>query len=655
MNERRRGIAYWMLRKAGSAASNTVRNTAKESLHKTAENLDSAAGEPTLAETEKVLEQGADLIKAPVQVYRTIRHTKDVYDTTVRILHREEDKTDKADHSWQSSFVSPVEKKPEAAYTKAEQSQSVVSAIRMIRSSRADDIVGISTGTAETAAKLKTVRAESRITGTVVRKTTTAGKTALKGTRGAAAGIRTAATTAVKTTETGVRAAATAGKAAATAGKVAATAATGGAGGVVIAAGSTATKPVKEGGRITAGLAKKMILQNREHTNHIDQFFRQRQDAPGESIGKVSILFKAIRSMFSLSAVLLLVPMLLPLIMLPLTLLLVFTIIATPVRYLAFDSSEITELAAYMEEAEINLAELDAELLYTYQEDYMAYMDDIDDLLQEYRHEHYQIVYRGYEGTGRPDNSREVLAVLFGLAATDTGCTLSALIDGEAECFDELLSLMCNIQVQDADAGIDLPDRYEGRVIVTLMDCDDYIAVSGCSEETAEIIHKVYAGMTAAAVGTVPDRTEGLPEDVENYLSGLTHLPDPAGSAIQSALVKRGTPYSQAYRDNGAYYDCSSFVYYSYKAAGISMVYKGANTAAAEAQYCATAGQIIEVEDLQPGDLLFFSYVNNGRYKNISHVEMYLGNGLVIDCTETPGVAVRQFTTDRLVMCGRPY
>ena len=30
---------------------------------------------------------------------------------------------------------------------------------------------------------------------------------------------------------------------------------------------------------------------------------------------------------------------------------------------------------------------------------------------------------------------------------------------------------------------------------------------------------------------------------------------------------------------------------------------------------------------MQPGDLIFYSYTTNGRYKNISHVGIYVGKG----------------------------
>ena len=117
----------------------------------------------------------------------------------------------------------------------------------------------------------------------------------------------------------------------------------------------------------------------------------------------------------------------------------------------------------------------------------------------------------------------------------------------------------------------------------------------------------------------------------------MQDITDPTQRTVVSyALTKVGYPYSQQYRDTGNYYDCSSLAYYSWKAAGIDISYGGANTAAAEAEGLDSAGHTVSYADMQPGDLIFYSYERNGRYKNISHVAVYVGNGMVV---EAKGVA----------------
>ena len=96
----------------------------------------------------------------------------------------------------------------------------------------------------------------------------------------------------------------------------------------------------------------------------------------------------------------------------------------------------------------------------------------------------------------------------------------------------------------------------------------------------------------------------------------MQDITDPTQRTVVSyALTKVGYPYSQQYRDTGNYYDCSSLAYYSWKAAGIDISYGGANTAAAEAEGLDSAGHTVSYDDMQPGDLIFYSYERNGRYR----------------------------------------
>lgn len=342
--------------------------------------------------------------------------------------------------------------------------------------------------------------------------------------------------------------------------------------------------------------------------------------------------------------------------------LLIFVIIivlvmSSPLQFLFSGDDELGEILQGEEwstlMSDFDLGE-DGELLSVnntnLQQLYDAHMSALNSTVSEYQEAGYRSVYDGYEGTVEPENYRAVVACLIGICTGQTSMEAGYsvtdvlfLTDSAEELFSDLLDAMCSFSV----------DQEKERIHIQLMSCEDYIAATRCSSQVAENIRTVYAGIVS--VQGNGGGSQELPENIERYLSGLTHLQAPVGTAIQSALGKLGMPYSQANRDSGNSYDCSSFVYYSYKAAGISIVYGGANTAAAEAQYCVANGRVVTVEELQPGDLLFYSYVTNGRYKNISHVEMYLGNGLIIDCTETPGVAVRQFTADRLVLCGRPY
>lgn len=62
-------------------------------------------------------------------------------------------------------------------------------------------------------------------------------------------------------------------------------------------------------------------------------------------------------------------------------------------------------------------------------------------------------------------------------------------------------------------------------------------------------------------------------------------------------------------------------------------------------------------EDLQPGDLIFFSYEETDGYLDISHVGIYVGNGKMVDARGTAyGVVYRDVppNSGAIVMIGRP-
>ena len=76
----------------------------------------------------------------------------------------------------------------------------------------------------------------------------------------------------------------------------------------------------------------------------------------------------------------------------------------------------------------------------------------------------------------------------------------------------------------------------------------------------------------------------------------------------------------------------------------------GTTTAGSGAQGLDEAGKTVSYDELQPGDLIFYSFTNNGRYKNISHVAVYVGNGKVVEAlNERVGVVYRDVASVGLV------
>jgi cell wall-associated NlpC family hydrolase len=101
-------------------------------------------------------------------------------------------------------------------------------------------------------------------------------------------------------------------------------------------------------------------------------------------------------------------------------------------------------------------------------------------------------------------------------------------------------------------------------------------------------------------------------------------IPNPiAVAAVNAALSKRGSPYVWGDEGPGTF-DCSGLVLWSYEQAG----FHGMPRIAGD-QYHAT--RPIAVEDLIMGDLVFFNPTSRTDWTTISHVGIYLGNGLMIE------------------------
>lgn len=131
-------------------------------------------------------------------------------------------------------------------------------------------------------------------------------------------------------------------------------------------------------------------------------------------------------------------------------------------------------------------------------------------------------------------------------------------------------------------------------------------------------------------------------------------ITDPTQKTVASfVLSKVGYPYSQSLRNSGKAFDCSSLAFYGWKSAGVDILFNGSTTAAAEAE--GLKDKTVKEKDIQSGDLIFYSYTTNGRYKNISHVGIYVGNGKMVEAVdEAHGVCLGNYHNGGLVMICRP-
>ena len=79
------------------------------------------------------------------------------------------------------------------------------------------------------------------------------------------------------------------------------------------------------------------------------------------------------------------------------------------------------------------------------------------------------------------------------------------------------------------------------------------------------------------------------------------------------------------------------------------ITYLNGMDAASEAECLVNKGMTVSYSELQPGDLIFYSYSANGKYRNISHVAIYLGNGEMVHAAdESRGVCKQAMSQSNL-------
>lgn len=102
----------------------------------------------------------------------------------------------------------------------------------------------------------------------------------------------------------------------------------------------------------------------------------------------------------------------------------------------------------------------------------------------------------------------------------------------------------------------------------------------------------------------------------------------------RAVKIGKTCTYSQAKRMQKGFYDCSSLVWRSYQIEKKTFGMKNyAPVAADVAKWCASHNKIVKTNKAtniqkmkyKPGALMFETGTNNGRYKGIYHVEMFIG------------------------------
>jgi cell wall-associated NlpC family hydrolase len=200
-----------------------------------------------------------------------------------------------------------------------------------------------------------------------------------------------------------------------------------------------------------------------------------------------------------------------------------------------------------------------------------------------------------------------------------TSPTLEMLTSGNP---DQYLSQASIVQQLDDEAGLRVSTLQKEQTAAQRAQATANEEISTANQLKTEINGKVASinakldVLNSSAMSqamSVFDETGSYPDVV------LPEATNVGTTALRAALTKRGDPYvwGAAGPDE---FDCSGLVLWAFAQEGISLPhYTGSLW---------NSGMHVSKDDLEPGDLVFF-------FADISHVGIYIGNGLMVDAPST--------------------
>ncbi|NLT97738.1 MAG: C40 family peptidase, partial [Christensenellaceae bacterium] len=227
----------------------------------------------------------------------------------------------------------------------------------------------------------------------------------------------------------------------------------------------------------------------------------------------------------------------------------------------------------------------------------------------------------------------------------ETGSTLAASAAAGGQTFAELFAAQMKDSTLAAVSGVDTAAPADAAESAAPADtAPSYAAPSGYPVRSASggsndlmtaMLLMMAGGSFGSSYGMDAAMTSMLSAMQNGGVAGLRSMLGNSGSSatgqaiVQQAMSRLGDPYSKSKRGTGNYVDCSYLVQWAYKQVGINIP----GTAAAQAKYCYENGYNISKDELQPGDLIFWTKHSStaGRWRNIHHVGIYAGNGKIVE------------------------
>jgi len=179
--------------------------------------------------------------------------------------------------------------------------------------------------------------------------------------------------------------------------------------------------------------------------------------------------------------------------------------------------------------------------------------------------------------------------------------------------------------------------------------------VSPAFQQTGSYAPDSRQGNISAAVQTPPLNYFTNTTDVEATLLSKLMQAKASSSDISAflnlAAEQIGKPYVFG-RTGPKSFDCSGLVYYCLNQAGLSVSRTTASGFSKDKDW----GKITSMDDLKPGDLLFFS--TGG--KKVGHTGIYIGNGEMIDASSSNGEVfqrscITSYWKNYFVFARRPF
>ena len=242
-------------------------------------------------------------------------------------------------------------------------------------------------------------------------------------------------------------------------------------------------------------------------------------------------------------------------------------------------------------------------------------------------------VYVDYEGmNSEPSNYYDIMCVYMVKYGYEN--TATKMNETNKQNLKAVFDDMCRYTTEKVTEKKGKKKKKYLEVRITLKSYTEMSVEYQFDEERQETLNKLMSAcITSNPSGgqTGGSQLSGLQGSLtaQEITSITDKITDPTQKTVASfVLSKVGYPYSQSLRNSGKAFDCSSLAFYGWKSAGVDILFNGSTTAAAEAE--GLKDKTVKEKDIQPGDLIFYSYTTNGRYKNISHVGIYVDRKSVV-------------------------